>query len=311
MKRLISTALLAAVFLCALWATPSVSAASTQGCLGRVTADDTLNLRAEPNTDSEILDKVEGGETVMILGSAGTFFKVSYGGSTGYLSDQYTVKLSYWVGVATADRVNLRSEASTSSKVLGTIDAGDKVNVYGTNGEFYLVVSGTQKCYVHQDYITKQSTASATSTSSKSEGESTAAFDANSEKYYVDDPIEFTGQDLYLAAQLIYSEGKNQSEVSYQAMASVVYNRVASSRFPDTVEGVTFQENQFSHPDSDPEEFLELVPSEKAIEAVVKVFVEGKRILPPEVMFFKSASLSKSWGPRVYYATIGGNMYYS
>ncbi|MGI6192336.1 MAG: cell wall hydrolase, partial [Christensenellales bacterium] len=85
---------------------------------------------------------------------------------------------------------------------------------------------------------------------------------------------------------------------------------VASKKFPNTVYEVAFQENQFSYPDKKPEKFLELTPSVEALDAVVKVFVEGKLILPPDVLYFKSSSLSRDWGKREYYCTVGGNMYY-
>ena len=93
-------------------------------------------------------------------------------------------------------------------------------------------------------------------------------------------------------------------------MASVLFNRVASSRYPDTIEENVFKKNQFSVV-NDREKFLALEPSKRAKEAIQKVFVEGQVILPADVMYFKSARLSKSWGSRKYYATIGGNMYYS
>lgn len=307
MKRLISSALLAAVLSCAL--APTAALASDQGYLGRVTADDTLNLRAEPNTDSKVLDKIEGGTTLVILDSVGSFFKVSYGGDIGYLSDEYTVKLDHWIGVCTADDVNLRKGADTSYEVIDTIDEGDKVYVYSEVGDYFLVVRGTTKCYVAKEYIKKYKSSSTKSSTAKSAAEHD---DSDSEKYYVEVTREFTEEELYMAAQLIYSEGNHQSEESFQAMATVVYNRVVSKKFPDTIAEVTFQKNQFSYPDRDPAKFLKLQPSEKAQDAIYKVFVEGKLTLPPEIMYFKSSKLSKDWGSsREYYATIGGNMYYS
>lgn len=117
-------------------------------------------------------------------------------------------------------------------------------------------------------------------------------------------------EDLYLGAKLIYAEGKAQSDESFLAMACVLYNRLASKKFPNTMEGVVFQANQFTVT-RNREKFDALVPSERALNAIVAVFVNGERPLPAEVMFFKSARLKKAWGKRVYYDTIGNNMYYS
>jgi len=302
MKRRLLWAVLLILVTSAL--TAPAALAEEQCELGTVTASDSLNMRAKASTDSEVIAKIPGGSRVIILGSAGQFFKVKYDGKAGYISDEYTVRLKHWVGYAT-DELNLRASASTSAKKLGTIGKGDSLYIYASNGDFYLAVYGDTKCYVAKKYVTKKQSSAAVNAA-----EEYNEFDPESNEYYVENPLEFTDEDLYLAAQLIYSEGNNQSEVSFWAMASVIYNRVASDRFPDTVYDVAFQNNQFSYPDSDPEKFLELSPSDRALEAVIKVFLEGKLILPPDVLYFKSSSLSKDWGKRDYYCTVGGNMYY-
>lgn len=301
MKRRLAWAVLLILAVSAL--TAPVALAKEQCELGKVTASDSLNLRAKASADSKIIDKIPGGSFVIIVDSVGQFFKVKYDGKTGYISDDFAIKLKHWVGYATDD-VNLRASPSTSSKKLGMLEKGESIYIYAGNGDFYLAVYGDTKCYVAKDYITKKKKSAANPANNYNE------FDPESNEYYIENPLEITAEDLILAAQLIYSEGKNQSEVSYWAMASVVYNRVASPKFPDTVREVVFQENQFSYPDSNPEKFLELKPSDKALEAVIKVFVEGKLILPPDVMYFKSASLPRDWGRREYYCTVGGNMYY-
>ena len=158
-------------------------------------------------------------------------------------------------------------------------------------------------------YISTSGTSKAQTVENDTTGQD-SEFDPNTTAFYTDKPGSYTDEELYLAAQLIYAEGKNQSEVSFQAMASVLFNRVASSRYPDTIEENVFKKNQFSVV-NDREKFLALEPSKRAKEAIQKVFVEGQVILPADVMYFKSARLSKSWGSRKYYATIGGNMYYS
>jgi len=283
-----------------------VALAAEQYSLGRITADDSLNLREKATTDSDVIAKIPGGSQVLIISSYGHFFKVKYDGNVGYVSDEYAVKLKHWVGYAT-DEINLRASASVSSKKLGTIEAGESLYIYASNGDFYLAVYGDTKCYVSKNYISKKK---GSVVSAADESESGEEFDPDSNEFYIEDPPDFTDEELYMAAQLIYSEGAKQTSLSYWVMACVIYNRVVSKSFPDTVYEVTFQNNQFSYPDNDPDKFLELVPSDAAVEAVIKVFVEGKLIIPPDVLYFKSASLSKSWGKRVYYCTIGGNMYY-
>ena len=318
MKRLLSF-FLAAAAAAALAMTASLTALAAEQCgLGKVTADGTLNMRSSASMDASVITRIPSDELVVVLGSRGGFYEVSYDGHTGYVSDDYLIKFQPMEAYAT-DNVNMRSGPSTDSERIGVVSEDDLIYVYSSSGDFYLCVVGDALCYVHKDYVKMGSAPSKTeskdSSSSSSAGKAeeaagSSSYDAESTAYFVDDPGTYTAEELYVAAQVIYSEGKHQTDESYQAMASVVFNRVRSGRFPDSVIEVVYQKNQFSHPSSNPESFAELVPSEAALEAVTKVFILGESTLPPSVMFFKSASSGREWGSRVYYATIGGNNYY-
>ena len=52
--------------------------------------------------------------------------------------------------------------------------------------------------------------------------------------------------EIRLLAAITYLEAGNQSYYGKQCVASVVVNRVKSSRFPDTLKGVIYQSGQFS-----------------------------------------------------------------
>lgn len=58
--------------------------------------------------------------------------------------------------------------------------------------------------------------------------------------------VQFDESDRYLLANLIYCEAGNQPYEGQLAVGSVVINRVLSSRYPDTVAGVIYQNKQFS-----------------------------------------------------------------
>ncbi len=119
----------------------------------------------------------------------------------------------------------------------------------------------------------------------------------------------FTYDDIVLTARLIYAEGKVQSDESFRAMASVIYNRYRSKRYPNTIEKIVYQRNQFTVVDD--EDFLTDVPTASAFSAVIDVFLNGNVTLPEDVLYFRSERDNKKWGSREYYNTIGGNMYYS
>lgn len=65
---------------------------------------------------------------------------------------------------------------------------------------------------------------------------------------YVEDPTEEEIQfgEMELIAQLVMAEAGNQDLTGKRYVVDVVLNRVDSDEFPDTVEEVIFQENQFS-----------------------------------------------------------------
>ncbi|MBQ7918435.1 MAG: cell wall hydrolase [Lachnospiraceae bacterium] len=58
--------------------------------------------------------------------------------------------------------------------------------------------------------------------------------------------VEFAEGDRYLLANLIYCEAGGEPYAGQLAVGAVVINRVLSSRYPDTVVGVIYQNKQFS-----------------------------------------------------------------
>lgn len=57
---------------------------------------------------------------------------------------------------------------------------------------------------------------------------------------------ELKSEEIRLLAALIYCEAGNQSYEGKVAVGSVVMNRIASGRFPNTLEGVIYQRGQFT-----------------------------------------------------------------
>lgn len=58
--------------------------------------------------------------------------------------------------------------------------------------------------------------------------------------------VTFAESDKYLLANIIYCEAGGEPYAGKLAVGAVVINRVLSSRYPDTVEGVVYQKSQFS-----------------------------------------------------------------
>lgn len=119
----------------------------------------------------------------------------------------------------------------------------------------------------------------------------------------------FSADELLLIAQVVQLETKGNGVEARAAVANVIYNRIASSRFPDSVSGVLFQKNQFTVVKNE-DKLRAVVPVSKTIEAVNQIFVNGDRFMPEDVLYFRSSSKGTSWNNRVYYATFGGNSFF-
>nr|WP_251129056.1 MULTISPECIES: N-acetylmuramoyl-L-alanine amidase [unclassified Exiguobacterium] len=131
-----------------------------------------LNLRQSASTSATVLLTIPSGKTVTYLGTYGSWFKVSYGGKTGYVSSQY-VKVSTSSTTTTSTKtytttvnLNLRQSASTSATVLLTIPSGKRVTYLGTYGSWFKVSYGGKTGYVSSQYV-KVSTSNTTTTSTK------------------------------------------------------------------------------------------------------------------------------------------------
>ena len=56
----------------------------------------------------------------------------------------------------------------------------------------------------------------------------------------------YTSSDLYLLAKTIYAEARGESYTGQVAVGAVILNRVASSKFPNTIAGVVYQKHAFT-----------------------------------------------------------------
>lgn len=112
---------------------------------------------------------------------------------------------------------------------------------------------------------------------------------------------------MLLAARVAYFES-GSSEDGYRAVVCVILNRVESSKWPNSVNDVVYQKSQFSVVSKS--NFLTKTVPDSVISYANDVLNNGNRILPSNVMSFRSATSDKTWGTRTYYGTYGGNDFY-
>ncbi|MCD8376768.1 MAG: cell wall hydrolase [Oscillospiraceae bacterium] len=106
-------------------------------------------------------------------------------------------------------------------------------------------------------------------------------------------------EDADLIAAIVYLEARGESAQGQQAIAEVIFNRLLSDSFPDTVQEIIFQEGQFASvalldtADPGPEQYAALLGA-----------LEGERVLPTNVVYFsRDGENSSVWGQ------IGGHIF--
>ena len=122
-----------------------------------------LNLRDKASTSGRILTTIPKGKTVTILSEKDEngWYKVSYGGKTGYVSGSYlttspsgSTTITTKTGTAT-ENLNLRNQASLSGKILTTIPKGKTVTILSEKDEngWYKVSYDGKTGYAISNYI--------------------------------------------------------------------------------------------------------------------------------------------------------------
>lgn len=111
-----------------------------------------VNVRAAASTSANALGKINKGTAYTVLDKADNWFKISYNGTTGYVSADYfsVIKAD---GRVIAPGVNLREKATTASSSLKKFVKGDKIVITGQNDNWYRVSYNGGSAYVSKDYV--------------------------------------------------------------------------------------------------------------------------------------------------------------
>lgn len=131
--------------------------------------NDTLNIREEATTDSNIVGKLFDGNVGDVLETSGEWTKISSGDVTGYVNSDYiltgkdaeTYAENYkkLLGTVTDDTVRVRADKSTQSDILGLVAKDTVLSVKTQDKEWVEVTmdDGTDG-YIAADYITVEET---------------------------------------------------------------------------------------------------------------------------------------------------------
>ena len=156
-------------------AEPVVLAVRSLNKTGIVNVSSSLNVRSSASTSSKVIGSLSGNTKVTIVGEEGAFYKIEYKGSHGYVAKEYikdvTESSNSNQGTQTPEKpstpestektgivnvsssLNVRSSASTSSKVIGSLSGNTKVTIVGEEGAFYKIEYKGSHGYVAKEYI--------------------------------------------------------------------------------------------------------------------------------------------------------------
>lgn len=142
--------------------------------------NDQVNMRRNASSTSTILERIQEGDTVTVLGEKGNYYKVSYNNRTGYVIKKYVTTdadavvtpaptaeptaSGYPYETTTNDQVNLRAKASIYSQKLASIPKGATVTVEKLSGTFAKVSYNGKEGYCKQDYLNLKKIVKATAT---------------------------------------------------------------------------------------------------------------------------------------------------
>lgn len=151
----------------------------------------------------------------------------------------------------TASGLNVRVEPNTNCEIVGVARCGTVLTGEESVNGWTPVIWNGNRAYVHSSYIRKV-------TSNSHNG-------------------SYTQADLDLLSRVVYSEAGSSwlSDEHQRAVASVVLNRVADSRFPNTIYGVVYQRGQYACVNNG---MIKRTPNQRAINNAKYVLENGVTI---------------------------------
>ena len=199
----------------------------------RLYTTDGVNVRAKPNSSSKVLTSVSAGTSVTKTGRSGNWIAVRVNGIKGYIYKSYlsgskntstaTVsKSTSYRAVITASSVNLRAKPSFSSRVKGSLSAGQAVTVCSTNGSWKKVqTSKGKKGYVYGIYVRKSASSSKTTAKKTTTSLMRDAYKSASGKYI--------GNTTYEQLELMHSYLYSISSVRQATVGDLVFHQNGSN----------------------------------------------------------------------------------
>lgn len=121
-----------------------------------------LNVRSGPGLTYPVTGSMKMGEQAEVLSSSGDWHEVKVGTSTGWIASWLVVsdgakEIVNTTAVSKVNALNIRTEPSLSSAVIGQLNAGEAFEITGRNGEWASIYKNGKDGWIHTDYISEVS----------------------------------------------------------------------------------------------------------------------------------------------------------
>ncbi|ACL76304.1 C40 family peptidase [Ruminiclostridium cellulolyticum] len=124
-----------------------------------------VNVRKGPNTSASIITKLSN-KRVSVLDKSSGWYKISFDGKTGWVSDDY-IKVLATKGSINANGVNFREGADTSSKIISSLKKGTSIQILDTLTEWHKIKVGSKVGYVSKKFVSSAANSTKTSRSTE------------------------------------------------------------------------------------------------------------------------------------------------
>ncbi|MDI3528973.1 MAG: lactocepin [Thermoanaerobacter sp.] len=116
-----------------------------------------LNVREGASTSTKVIGVLPRGTVVTLLEEVNGWYKINYNGKTGYIYGVYVTVMpsssEVKTGRVTASVLNVREEASTSTKVIGTLSKGTVVTLLEEVNGWYKINYNGKIGYIYGKYV--------------------------------------------------------------------------------------------------------------------------------------------------------------
>jgi len=153
--------------------TPVNTATASNGTIVNISTN--LRVRSTASASGTVLGYLLNGAKVIVTGEEGSWYQIKYGNTSAYVSKEYVKKdgvVATPIKVVTpteatpstntagkvvniSSSLRVRSSASTSGSVVGSLINGATVMITGESGDWYQIDYNKSKAYISKEYVQK------------------------------------------------------------------------------------------------------------------------------------------------------------